>query len=358
MYCRAGKNHIWLRNLDNEGSAVVQLCCSLTDGDKHRYFLRNTRDFRNLIETPEWKQKYKILENGPMPGSCDICVNKEKEKTKNSQRLKINSLCYNEKFFLKIDFSNKCNLKCIMCNSGRSTSWRKDEQKLIKLLDNNKYGFSADAHGTLGTDWWNDIELDFWKNLGALEISGGEPLYQEEALAFLDFIAVNVPNIDLRIITNATLLDNEAIALLSRIPNTRLLISVDGWQDKIYQYSRGGSITLDTVKENLLNLAKGKNVIRASIVDVCHCITYDQKKHAKKWIDKHAPKWDYHQDLVYSPKYLDPRTVLPAHLYPEGKKDLVLQKQFKDYVLALDKIRGTNILDVRPEFESWFEKLD
>jgi len=372
MYCAAGTNHIWLRNLDTDGGAVVQLCCSLTDGNNHRYFLRNTRDFRDLLQSKEWQEKYNTLSTGPLPISCDYCVSKEGSVTKvstadsveakiiapgDSQRQKLNKLSANG-FFLKIDFSNKCNLKCIMCNSGRSTSWRKDEQKLIKLLDNKKYGFSADAHGTLGTDWWNDIELDFWKNLGALEISGGEPLYQEEVLAFLDFIATHSPTTQLRIITNATLLDNGAINLLKRIPNTRILISVDGWQDKVYQYSRGGNITLNQIKENLINFSQAKHTIQAGIVDVRHCITYDQKEHAKRWLKRNNIKFSYRQDIINTPKYLDPRTVLPVEIYPQGQKNPVLQKQFKDYVLALDKIRGTNILDVRPEFESWFEKLD
>ena len=356
MYCAAGTKHIWLRNVDSDGSAVVQLCCSLTDGNNHRYFLRNTRDFRDLLQSKEWKERYDTLSTGPLPKSCDYCVNEEKQGL-NSQREKLNSLTTNG-FFLKIDFSNKCNLKCIMCNSGRSTSWRKDEQKLVKILDNKIYNFAANIHGTLGTDWWHDIELDFWKNLSAVEISGGEPLYQEEAIAFLDFIATNVPAIRLRIITNATLLDNSVLDLLKRIPNTRLLISVDGWQDKVYQYSRGGDITLDQVKENIINLCTSKTTITSTIVDLRHCITYDQKEHAKRWLKRNNIKIDYQQDIIWTPKYLDPRTVLPAYLYPQGKKDPVLQKQFKDYVLALDKIRGTSILDVRPEFESWFNELD
>ena len=356
MYCAAGTTHIWLRNVDNDGSAIVQLCCSLKDGNNHRYFLRNTRDFRDLLQSKEWKERYKTLHTGPLPGSCDYCVNEDKQGI-DSQRQKLNKLS-TKGFFLKIDFSNKCNLKCIMCNSGRSTSWRKDEQKLIKLLDNKKYGWAADIHGTLGTGWWNDIELDFWKNLGALEISGGEPLYQDEVLTFLDFIATHCPTTQLRIITNATLLDNSAINLLKRIPNTRILISVDGWQDKVYQYSRGGNITLDQIKENLINFSQAKHTILAGNVDVRHCITYDQKEHAKRWLKRNNLKFSYKQDIINTPKYLDPRTVLPVEIYPEGKKDSVLQKQFKDYVLALDKIRGTNIFDVRPEFESWFEKLD
>src|SRR6056300_474974 len=130
-WCEAGNNHIWLRQ-DN----TVQLCCSLSkNADQHRYTLDNPSDFLSLLESEDFKNQYNTLKTGELPkGECSICRSVEADPTTtNSQRQKINSLTKNG-FYLKIDFSNKCNLKCVMCSSSRSTGWIKDEQKL-KAMD-------------------------------------------------------------------------------------------------------------------------------------------------------------------------------------------------------------------------------
>ena len=350
MYCPAGKNHIWLRALDERPFA--QVCCSVKNGNHHKQVLNNAEDFIPLLTSSEWKNKYSELENSPLSnGDCNICHINETTHGE-SQRLKLLKLTENNKFFLKIDFSNKCNLKCIMCSSLRSTSWIKDEQQMNKNLGSQPWLVKPNTYSTLGNGWWNNIETNWWNNVGSVEISGGEPLYDPDAIAFIDFLCSEYPDIPIRIITNATLVDDNMLSNFRKIKSIQFLCSVDGWEDAIYSYSRGGNISLDTTKDNMLRL---REVGIIHIVDVVHALTYDQAPIAKKWIEDKRLDFSYSCLTINEPTFLDPRKVLPKSIYPQGDKDIIQQRIFKQWVTELDKVRGTNIYDVRPEFKSWLD---
>ena len=357
-YCNAGTHHLWLRS--GSPQDIAQLCCSVTKPMQHRSDLPKTSDFLALIQTPEWINRYKQLETGPLDGNvCRKCIEDEKINTLgNSQRRKINRLTRDGKFFLKIDFSNKCNLKCVMCNSQRSTAWRKDEQKLSVLLPDFDFGMLPPDD--MDDKFWLELPLSFWRNLGAIEVSGGEPLYHSQFIDFLEFLIEYVPKMLLRIITNGTLLDDRILNILSRFKRAEILVSVDGWRDDIYQYARGGKQhELAKVKENILKFHKV--VSKTSIVDTNHPITYDQKPLAEQWLaNQNIRKTIQHQqDFCMHPEYMDSRRVLPKYIFDSGEEEsLEQQQQFKKYILALDKIRGTDILKVRPEFETWFSDLE
>lgn len=349
-YCEAGKNHVWIRSRDT--GPMAQLCCSLDRSDIHRYPLDNVSDFLTLLDSAEWKKKYDVLEKERLD-ECSNCHKADQQK-KDSQRRKINNFCRNGKFFLKIDFSNKCNLKCIMCSSSRSTAWIKDEKKL-----NEQYGYNyhIESHTSIGNQWWKKIDINWWRNLGGVEISGGEPLYQEDAIEFINFLSTNVPEVQLRIITNATLFDDYLYKIFKRFDWINVLCSVDAWEDNIYQYSRGGIYKLDDVKNVLTKIYD--NVHSMSIADTIHCVTYDQPAKGIKWLkDNGLHKVSHNSNYVYKPEWLNVHSVLPSEFFPMGKKDIKLQQYFVKWITDLDKVRGTNILDIRPEFTDWFEEIN
>lgn len=354
-YCQAGKNHIWVRQ-DNR----AVLCCSLREWLPNSIKLEKTEDVEQLIHSSEWQEKYQQLNTGPIDYTCDYCVESESQNG-GSQRLKINRLYEesNNKFFLKLDFSNKCNLKCLMCNSTRSTGWIKDEQRLQKLLQGEDILHEKWPHPyqSLDDDWWTKTSKSWWDQIGVIELSGGEPLYQENAIDFLEFLSYTNSSISLRIITNATLIDEKILDILGKFENIKLLCSVDAWEDHVYEYSRGGHISLDEVKRNIKLLSDKK--IRMAIVDTVHCLTYDQYEVGAKWLEQNAIEVIHHNvNFVYQPQHLNVHNVLPQHLYPSDNKDIKLQKTFYKWITALDTVRKTNVLDIRPEFESWFKELE
>ena len=357
-FCQAGSSHIWLRQ-NNE----AQLCCSLAHSvDDHMVKLEKTEDFFSLITSKQWTKKYRQLKKGPLSdGLCNICLT-EDQKNNGSQRKKLKNETLNgSKFFLKIDFSNKCNLKCTMCSSARSTAWIKDEQKINNLVTDPVLQVPVFPYETLDDKWWEKIPLEWWKNLGAVEISGGEPLYQKEALDFIDFLSVNVPTCRLRIITNATLIDDKILSILNCFDNIGFICSVDAWEDNIYRYVRGDNYGIDVVKENiteLFKMVKTKELGRIGVCDTFHVINYDQMSLGKKWVKQFdSPVIKYNPNYVYKPHHLDYRRVLPKDICADSKPDLKLQKRFYEFITSMDKVRGTDVLEIRPEFETWFEQL-
>lgn len=351
MYCAAGRKHIWLRNEN-----VVQLCCSCTNQDDHKYSLEGT-NFYDLITSKKFYKNYKQLLKRPLP-DCTICKQTEREK-KQSIRKKINRITDDGmgKYFLKLDLSNKCNLKCVMCSSSRSTNWIKDEQKLIPMY--KQHGYPIDppfGHTTLGVGWWNDAPLEFWQDMGMIEISGGEPFYQEEVLEFLQFLITVNTKLRLQIITNATVLNKQILDLIKNFSKLHILCSVDAWEEKVYNYSRYGSGELGKVKENILELIKIS--YSCNIVDTLHPFNYNQPALRKIWLEENNLKIMCTNSLVYTPSHLDNRKVLPEEFWPDGNKNVELQLKFARWTLALDKIRKTNIFDIRPEFESWFKGMN
>lgn len=345
-WCAAGQNHIWLRN-----DKSAQICCSITNTNKNNYKLEKTSDFFKLMNSESWIDKYKILETQPLLNDCDICIKNEK-RVNDSQRLKINNYTNNnQNFFLKIDFSNKCNLKCTMCSSSRSTSWIKDEQQLNELLKNNNIRAKINPHTSLGNNWWNDIDIDWWRNLGAVEISGGEPLYQDEAVEFLDFLALHCPEVNLKLITNTTIMDSHILSIFKTIKNVSLLCSVDAWEDKIYEYARRGTHSLSDVKQNILKLKQ--NEIKFNVCDTLHCITYDQFERGTEWLKENNIRCNHIKNFVYKPNYLDIYRALPKTINKDSTEDQC--SVFVKWIQALDKVRNTNILDIRPEFGEMFD---
>ena len=352
-WCQAGSQHIWLRQDD-----TMRLCCSLAGNlDEHTYKLNNTEDFLSILQSPEYIEKYSVLERGGYNNDCDICIDKEADPKGSSQRFKLNKYTNSGRnFYLKIDFSNKCNLKCVMCGSSRSTAWLKDEKRMNQLLD---WRLPEVPYNTIGIDWWTRIPLDWWRDLGTVELSGGEPLYQEDALEFIKFLSVHVPDCHLRIMTNGTLIDADILDKLSKFARLNMQISVDAWDDKIYRYARGDHFGIEETKDNITKIL---SICRqVSVVDTIHPITYDQPALAKPimraWFDKgHRVRYSYQK--VYLPEYLDVDRVLPQNIWPDSKPELDLQIKFYKFIKALDKVRKSNVLDLRPEFTDWFAELE
>ena len=167
------------------------------------------------------------------------------------------------------------------CVSRRSTGWVKDEQRLAEMgiFDPN----NIKSYEKLADKWWLNNEEEWWRTVNKIEISGGEPFYEPMLFEFLEFlISIEKQYVSLTIITNLTLYNKEIDKILNKFSNVELLCSVDGWQEDVYQYARGGIYTLATVKENIKSLSKVAR--KLSIVDTLHCITYDQAPLGVQWL--------------------------------------------------------------------------
>jgi len=376
-WCNAGTSHVWLRN-----NNTAMPCCALKTNTLGEtiFKLDEKSDFRKVMSSDEWKRAFGYLKFKQLPkGECEQCISQDAYSINKSRsvRHKINDYANRkmigergttntEPFFLKIDFSNKCNLKCVMCSSYRSTGWIKDEQRLSEIgampYENIK------PYEKLADKWWLNNEVEWWKTVNKIEISGGEPFYEPMMFDFLEFLlSIGKQNVNMTIITNLTLYNTEIDLILNKFTNVELSCSVDAWEEDIYQYSRGGIYSLETIKENIKLLSKVAN--RLSIIDTVHCITYDQAPLGKKWIQEQGFDNVFHDtNFVYTPRHLDARSVMPINLLQlnkliklsrgRRKQNKELQIKFYNWINALDNVRGTNVLEIRPEFESWFKEIE
>jgi MoaA/NifB/PqqE/SkfB family radical SAM enzyme len=138
-----------------------------------------------------WHQELQELRNNMIKGidnpGCTYCLNSVKNMKDqiNFQYINETSLEANLEV-LEIDFSNYCNLKCIMCNSLKSSSINEEYTKHGDVY--KKFGFNVDLKPT--KRWWDepgvfDNLLNLVKKLKVLKFAGGEPMMVPETLAVL-----------------------------------------------------------------------------------------------------------------------------------------------------------------------------
>lgn len=123
---------------------------------------------------------------------------------------------------------NTCNFSCIYCGPDLSSAWASELNMPQKI---------------------NDAALQqslqyIYDNLDSVEhiyLAGGEPLLIKENLALLKYLQESKPDIDIRINTNLSIINNEIYNLLKKFKNVHWTVSIDGI-DKEFEYVRyGGS---------------------------------------------------------------------------------------------------------------------
>ena len=119
---------------------------------------------------------------------------------------------------LELALSNKCNYKCVDCNTKFSSSWYEDDL----LLERTHYTFK-------GRDVKNTIHEEDFKimDLNEIKILGGEPFLDKR---YIDvFKKIDAENIKLFLVTNNSVFPNkEWIEQLKRFKHINFNISIDG----------------------------------------------------------------------------------------------------------------------------------
>jgi len=126
--------------------------------------------------------------------------------------------------------TERCNLKCIQCGL-----WQNEHKKL-----------------ELTTEQWFSIFLKIKKWIGhsyQLNIGGGEPFMRKDIIEIIKFCVEN--EIKPCLVTNATLLDQSKIEVLSEIETLTLNISLDGFIPRTHDSLRG-----DGIYQNIINVLK------------------------------------------------------------------------------------------------------
>lgn len=320
----------------------------------------------SLLQNPGLLNTQISIQRGILPKACSQCEKKEGVNN-HSRRVFFDQILHhvprtptNDIRFLEVNLSNKCNLKCVMCSGVNSTAWIKEDYKLSELgimrpINHPDFGYRIISDDIIDRLFEYP---DYFKNLEYVNIKGGEPFMEDSNIKLLNkLIALNLnKQVTIDLSTNGTTENPEFEELLSQF-KTKIHISIEG-TGKLYEYIRGGqNYTWEQFLSNLDRFNKFDRVIFAGTV-----MTYNVR-HFNKTIEwfvlNHNLKYQmYFNNVVTTPEYLNP-TLLPDSLltgtgYWHDNKLANQLPIFVDYTRKLDEIRGTNILDVCPEFAPLF----
>jgi radical SAM protein with 4Fe4S-binding SPASM domain len=410
-FCVAPWMHL---HVINDGRAFA--CCQTPLEDENSFGNVKTQKLIEIVNSGQAKQMRKnMLEDKPLPSSCERCTSKEAVGL-NSMRTGFNNRWYAEmqRLIEQTDedgtvtslqlrywdfrFSNYCNLACTTCSPLFSTQWAADWIKLHPGYD--KYSETRLIDLEKADIFWDDIaqNLDTMKQI---HFAGGEPLIMPEHWKILKLLDNRKKyDVELRYSTNGTTLGRDKDDVLSywkKFRYVHLSLSIDGEGDT-FEYTRYKGKWKSTF-ENLKRIRESEavdywfhptvsilNIFRLTeLHKVLHKADLMPLKSIHKnrgfnienyWVER------FHLNPLFTPDYYS-ITVLPASLKEQaadiitkyGKKleadtgipfsgwqniiDFMYSKDnsnlwdlFLLEIIKLDKIRGTDIYSINPEFKN------
>jgi MoaA/NifB/PqqE/SkfB family radical SAM enzyme len=246
----------------------VSLCCI----HPNKYQMKPSEFWNSDIR----KNALDNIEKAQKVEGCNVCYNKE-EKKLSSSRIFYNSYDdipnKNLPTMLDLDFSNFCNLKCLMCNPIRSSEWAKDTNKKNK-------GISA-----ISTDLINDL-FKISGDVIEMNIQGGEPSIMKEYEHYFTLLHKQgiTKNINLQIITNATNINKKFYNLLENFKSIRLSVSIDAFGEA-NDYIRWPS-NFKQIEKNLIKMSDLKNNVKIEIFNSLNILSMFNYKDFLFWCKK------------------------------------------------------------------------
>ena len=249
-------------------------------------------------------------------------------------------------YFLEVNFSNKCNLKCRMCSSESSTAWISEEKALSQMTsgafrtrDTGKYSLDITSIRNLLQD------SEAFQNLSYISLKGGEPFLDEINCRFLDHIIGMgcASRCVLDITTNGTIINDRWSEYLKHFKEIKLHVSIEAVGD-LYQYIRGGNLfKIQQLEDNLKSFDRLQNT-RVIFATVSMAYTVFDQINLWNWY-KNIRKSNY--EIFFRNTVVEPRC-LNVHVLP-----LDIRKQAYDLIeQGLDKeLRERKELGL-----TWFQK--
>lgn len=181
---------------------------------------------------------------------------------------------------LEVFFSNTCNLGCVYCKAGLSSTIQ---------MEDMLHGGSIRPGSTLTVDQnqFNTYNDKFWNwfqrnslSLDRFHILGGEPFLQKDLQRLIDFFdAVPHPNLEFNIITNLSLKSKLIVPQLEKLADIKqqgklkridLLTSIDSWHPS-QEYVRYG-LELAQFEQNIQHILS-KDSYRIGLLSTISSLT-------------------------------------------------------------------------------------
>jgi radical SAM protein with 4Fe4S-binding SPASM domain len=303
--------------------------------------------------------------------------------------------------FLEINASNKCNLKCRMCNGSISTSWIQEEKKLKDDQFEGDRGGSS-KYSKLDEDILVRLfeNREHFRNLQFLALRGGEPFVEPLNYTIIEKIIDwrLARQVVLDVSTNGTSVNDKLLSYFKEFKRVDLYISLEAI-DAGYGYIRGGdSFSIKELEDNIKKLRTSKNTVFTFTVTT---MIYNISKIVEiwNWFKKIRCPGDEisFSNTVVRPEYLNYQILpqdlknnilnqiissdLPQGLFDTGvrvlrdigtpailgglknesffeaSKSQHLRKQFKQFNSYLDKYRSSSFQETFPELASFYDSI-
>ena len=233
---------------------IAKPCCSFKYDPKNSASAYDT-DLATYHSTDYIKSLRTQLENGVWPTECSSC--KVKEQPGKSSMREMGNRSYENyadtDITLEVRPGNVCNFACQTCwpaASSRVTSFFQQAGFDVTTPDRPKFGIDGNA---------NIVDYKFLDSIKHrikdVVILGGEPFYDKNCLAFLDW-AINNLSANMTLFTNTSIVRED---IISAYPGTLTIVSSLDAVGKPAEYIRFGT-EWDTVEKTFNQLKTFKNV--------------------------------------------------------------------------------------------------
>ena len=297
------------------------------------------------------------------------------EKIKNNKNIDLEPTDM-DSFKIKI-FGNLCNLKCTMCNPLVSSKIAAEQKRL----------------GTLPKEWTGPIIIDQSEKMNMekfradlkkilpttkqIEIVGGEPFLYPKVAPFIEWIVQNnlSRHLELRFVTNGMTINYELFSLFRHFKKVIVMFSLDG-VGKVDEYIRTGTIWEEKVQnmKNIAMLPKVKLSFSTTVQLLNIGYLYEIYDFVRETFGIQAklnnnlsyPVWAQAVNLPkniansYLEKYKDKKFFNKNHhvqtLKNDEERNPIRFEWAMDRYKYLDSIRDTNLIEIYPEFEKWYNK--
>ena len=302
--------------------------------------------------------------------------------------------------YLTVSFTNRCQMSCIYCGAGKSSTWKKeiDEYGPYPLNVKDNYDKYMPRNDIMKVED-NPYVDKFWKwlpdaypHLQTIRLTGGEPLLDENTFKLLQYVKDNPKELSFEISTNLMVTDRRVsnyINLVKGLPGQKCYVSVDTWGEqaewirtglKIEQFEHNlhrvlgngikvgimctfNLLSIPNFEEWVFKMAELKQqypglltVDVPQMVEPLHLTTRIADKKLINMLDK-----AYKSILTYSHLFEDYEISKFKRTIAWTKANLMkgeeLERNRKDFVKFAnekDRRRGTNFLETFPELKEFY----
>lgn len=302
------------------------ICCEIGIIDKeHNIKTHNLRDFKSNKEARRLQEE---MLAGEKPKDCNNCFAREEHGITSLRNLLNNNwLSWHKPIDfnfeenienLEIQFSNICQLQCVMCHPIRSKKLTEvfneisDEQPIF--FENNKQHFLTHQKSSTqqnAFEWADDVQIfekiaDDCNDVKRLFLNGGEPLLSKAHNPFLQKLIDKgiAKNIELTYSTNILLITQEHVDLWLQFKKVSMSLSLDDIEER-NRFIRYPS-DWEKVNEKLQFIYKYNHILKLHIWRTITFLNLPYTIDFLEFFKSNYPKLWIHMRSIDAPQFLNP----------------------------------------------------